>query len=518
LADEGRAWSTTVSLLEGRHDLTATATDAAGHVSLPAAVTVVVDRTPPSVTTRVPAPGAVNVWSRDGIVATISEALSAASISDAAVQFACTRPDQTTVIVAKTLSLTQESGTGAWTLSIKPLSLPPVPSTCVISLSTALTDLAGNALRVPADAWSWTLPAWQDLGAVVDSNSNWHPTAFHVSFRADGTPVVAISAITFMVYGWVPANGTWTGLSAPTAASYCNSVSLIDDRAGTIWASWSEEVGGAWAAGWDGLNWGVSSPLDFVSSTGAYDATIMLDGSGAPVVAWSEVSGADRRVYARRRAAAQWQLLGSDAVSPAGNTASGVSLGLDGQARVLVSWISTNTSGIRSFQYATWGGSSWGCSGSCGGSVQSAITGGQVLVPPSGSAYLGWIDTGVTPNLARVWRYGSNGFVAFGVEAAMNADSAMAAKDFAFALDESGAPVFAWIEATAIGGASLYVKRWTGSDWAMLGGDAAAGTNTIEAPDNLVLGLGKNGLVGVAWESSGKAADPHRIVVRRFNR
>ncbi len=76
-------WDTT-SLAEGTRTVTARATLGSKAFSS-AALTVVVDRTPPAVISRAPTPGDGNVWVKAPIEVAFSEAVNAATVNDSSV-------------------------------------------------------------------------------------------------------------------------------------------------------------------------------------------------------------------------------------------------------------------------------------------------------------------------------------------------------------------------------------------------------------------------------------------------
>jgi hypothetical protein len=91
------------------------------------------------------------------------------------------------------------------------------------------------------------------------------------------------------------------------------------------------------------------------------------------------------------------------------------------------------------------------------------------------------------------------------------------------ALDDSSLPVVAWFE-RALGGYNIYVKRWNGAAWVSLGGAVNANAGKLASLPSLAV---RNGKVAVAWQEcavpvsvSGNPSPftcQHHILVRTFD-
>ncbi len=201
------AWSTALTLAQdGTYTFTATATDAAGNVSAPSApVDLVVDRTPPAVVTRSPAPDATNVWSRDPITVTFSEAILASTVTAQSVFLSS---QLAALLVPFALSADGR------TLTISaPHPLPEVPAQFTASL-TGLTDLAGNAL--PTTVWSWRLPEWLEISTALPITGSDNSPDFKWAIASSGEGVVAsekgVIGCTRAIYRFH--GSSWTNITA----------------------------------------------------------------------------------------------------------------------------------------------------------------------------------------------------------------------------------------------------------------------------------------------------------------
>jgi hypothetical protein len=68
---------------------------------------------------------------------------------------------------------------------------PALPSDVALSLRPGITDLAGNALVLPAP-WGWHMPVWQRLGPFVRQATR--ITGFDLALDVFGTPTVVWGA------------------------------------------------------------------------------------------------------------------------------------------------------------------------------------------------------------------------------------------------------------------------------------------------------------------------------------
>ena len=86
------------------------------------------------------------------------------------------------------------------------------------------------------------------------------------------------------------------------------------------------------------------------------------------------------------------------------------------------------------------------------------------------------------------------------------------------ALDDHKLPIVAW-EDGAGGSRQIYVKHWTGSSWAELGGSGQGGgiSNTAHDSSHPTLSAGAGGLPIVAWTCDLGTGGNTEIYVRRWN-
>ncbi len=119
------------------------------------------DTTPPVVSTTQPAANAANVAINTAISASFSEALDPASVNAASFTLACPAGTAVSGTVAYMMGSNMATFTPAGSL--------PSSTTCTATLSTAIRDIAGNALAAPFN-WSFTTSAAADMTAPTVSS------------------------------------------------------------------------------------------------------------------------------------------------------------------------------------------------------------------------------------------------------------------------------------------------------------------------------------------------------------
>ncbi|HYO66344.1 MAG TPA: Ig-like domain-containing protein, partial [Archangium sp.] len=322
-------WNTT-SEAEGSHTLTARATRA-GRTFSSAPVTVIVDRTNLQVASRSPAPGATNVAYSTPIQVVFSKPVKTTTISDTTVSFAVAG-----VLAEKTLSLSSDGKT----LTLVPKARPPLPAAFSIGLSSGITDTAGNALVVPSMPWSFQLPHWYSFGGALH----------------------AVGGNTLL-----------------------KDTAMVLDKQDNPVVAWSEEATEGGRASifvyrWHGNAFTrIGSALNGTSSGSAYKPTLVLDGSGNPIVAWQESDGFNENIYIKRWTGTAWQSVGSGAISAVNDTSSSPvatparnpSLAIRGND-IYVAWDEMNVEDISSiYVWKSVNGAAFTSAGSYGGMVNA---------------------------------------------------------------------------------------------------------------------------------------------------
>jgi hypothetical protein len=471
-------WDTTGDT-EGTHELVARAMLGGALVSSQP-VTVVVDRTPPTVKadSRVPAPGATEIALADPIVVQFSEAILP---STAAAALALSQPSG----AIPTTATLDAAGTKL-TVAIKDrmaVKLDAVtPAALTATLSSAVTDMAGNALANPPQ-WSWTAPLWLDFGSVKGESAR-------LALDAAGKPYISTvfepgasgSAIYNIQISKHLQAKSWDTTSIPSpqtsgSAISFGSTSLILDSAGAPILAWSEaptavDTASVHAARWSGTAWEPRGIVDQVSGdkTHGFNPWLARDAQDALFLAWAELgTNSVSDVYVSRWTGTTWSLLAPIGVSGANSPV--MLIGSDGKP--MVEWSGgANPNGV-----SKWTGTAWDTKNYPSSySSNLVLTKAQrpVVAFPSGNQ--------IRVSFADV----TNEDFAAPISAGTQPVSP------SIAIDGADHLFLAWVSYDGVG-RNMQVARWTGTEW-----DRSYGSlNAVATPSS------DAGLPSVVLDASG---------------
>jgi hypothetical protein len=471
-------WNTTV-VPEGSYTVTAEMRFAR-FVSRSAPVTIVVDRTKPTVTLT-PPPGAVDVAFRSPILAAFSEpiVLSQSTATTFPVSISGTQAASTTVVNAQATNAT---------VTIDDPASVVLPAQFSIDLAPSITDRAGNALVLSTSAWSWDVPAWFRaptmstvtapaiaIGAdgnpfLVRTEGNPGPSSLHVS-KYNGTTWSELGSIAGMV-------------SQPSFDSYSLT---LDDMGNPALAYVESNIGASVirVRRWDGAAWQPALPdLDWDGQSNVTRARfpiVRLTPNGTPVVAWREYlgSGADEDIFVARWDGNQWdKSFGGSGL----RTVNGHALALDTAGNPLLAWSTTGGCGL-----TIWSGATKTTSPMLFESGMPSVTvdlaGRPVFLSGAGPTFgLYVLEQGA-------WHS------AFGP-----VPTSSFARLPRLALGPDGQPVVGWVDSA--GPIRIGVAKWTGNKWDTRFGLFYDGSTVAsESPEVAVDG---NGSIWVAWRDDVK--------------
>lgn len=428
------------------------------------------DITAPTVTAFAPANNAQNVYLKDEISVTFSEAMQPSSVTATTVSLT-----QGQTPISSTLTL-DAAGTK---LIIKPTARPNPLTGAITITADGVKDIAGNALTKTSSSFS--APEWQAPGGTA-------PLDLNVALTADTTAKsLALDSNGNQVVAWSESDGTSTNI---------------------------------YVKRWNGSSWTqVGGLLDVNTNKDATYPALKLDASGNPVVVWKELDSSTSKIYAKRWNGSAWVLIGSSALSGSLG-AEAPALALDGSGNPVVAWRVFSTSPLFSnIQVARWDGSAWVNVGgkldvNDSGNTDFAAFNPSVGLTSSGNPVVAWSESDGSSRNIYVKRWDGSAWTQVGGK--LDVSSAQNAFTPAIALDSSGNPVVAWNEAGTGSAGSVYVKRWNGAVWAQIGFDALdVNTNATigTGGPSLALEAGSNPVV--AWNDfDGTSYNAH---VKRWN-
>ncbi len=420
------AWNTS-SEAEGGYTLKARAKRGTEVVESEKTVTVVVDRTAPTIAERTPAPGADNVLYSAPITVKFSEPISASTVTSANIQLVANN-------LPVSLAPTLESDGLTLNLQAVKGGIKEFDTQPELTLSK-ITDRAGNELLL--SSWGWTLPSWLTVGGTkVNDLEN-----SAVSLNPDGLELDASDHPVLVVNERVEIVGSnksvlyvkrWTGTQWQRLGDnlketdFASSIShtLALDSSDNPYVSWEAVGGTVQVARWNGSAWGVvGSILNQNPAQQASPISLSLDTSGNPVLAFTEETSTTatdkKQLYVKRWTGSSWELLGTGSLNQNIDFDTfSASLALDASGNPVVTWTERGNNTFDIY-VKRWTGTAW-----------------QLL----GSDKLNNQPTGLSPSLV---------------------------------LDASGQPVVAYVEGTPGFNHFVYVKKFDGTNWQFVGSSAA---------------------------------------------
>jgi hypothetical protein len=460
-------WDTTWAN-EG-HRLVAARASCGGAAATSAPIDVHVDRTPPTVIARLPAPGSHHASVADPIEVTFSEPMDLASARPAIVL----RNGGTSVPFAITASR------GGATLTLVPATAPAAGTTLTVEIGAGIRDLA----RLPLDAatsWAFTYPLLvQPPGGPIASGI--YAGTPRLAIDARGEPRVAWRSGQGLSYVTFAPDGTPQATTVPVPYGRDCDVGVQGAEVYLVDSSYLYDPSASNPVTYeirflkpDGATFVAAGPVVADGTRPGFDPQLTFDADGTPVVVWSDLGAGftgPQLVHAAFLDAGAWSDRGTSALNlDPSLTTYAPAVARDSQGRPAVAF----TENARVY-VKRWNGSGWSLLGS------GAVAG-------SGSSYVPSIAfDGDDPYVAV--RDGSGGLRVYhlsgGVWVAIPGDprrSALPADMPAIAVSGPGRFHVAWTEgsygAEPYAAGNLYVAEWNGSVWNGLPGPLNRGSDS----------------------------------------
>jgi hypothetical protein len=471
-------WNT-IGATEGTHTIAAEVAFSDRTVSS-AALTIVVDRTPPQVISRTPAPGGADIAMRAPVQVQFSEPVVLPS-----------PPESSFTMSASGTALAAHAGLSvdgtAAGFTLDDLYAVVLPATFSATIAPTITDRAGNHLTPPIDDWTWSVPEF--VKAVPFAVDVAMPLATHLPQLAMGDdlkPVVAeaaggltASGRTWRVQVRKWDGGQWNELGAPSmdsdSASGGVALAVGGDRPFVAWRPSGPDPGALDMASWNSNTaW---QPLPPITPAPGFSfptvtAVVRVGQDQLPLVLWN--SG-DSCLIARRTDAGWNQMFGTVPVVGLGGRFDMI---VNDAGNPIVGWVDSSNVG----HVSVWTGSAWAAAPD---------------IPVMDEAFLA-LDSARNPMVVA-----SGGAGAFIVQHLSDGSWDLMtparvppqAKHPKIGAGQRGLPVVAYFDAQT---STIGLVRWTGQAW---GGQAFAfGPNAVEQVPQLV--VDRYGTAWVAWRDS----------------
>jgi len=401
-----------------------------------------------------PADAATAVARNSPITATFSEDIFAVTVN--ATSFTLTSP--TTGNVAGSVTFDGASNVATFAPGNVLAMLAPYTAT----LSTAITDLSGNALST-AFSWSFTTEdgSWGSA-ELIESDNAGHTFDPQIAFDNNGNALAV----------WEQYDGTRNSIWANRFdGTNWGSAVLIEtdntgsalvpqiamDSNGNALAVWSQFYGtrdSIWANRFDGTNWGSAELIESDNAGHARDPQIAMDSNGNALAVWEQFDG----IWANRFDGTNW---GSAALIDSDNAgdASDPQIAMDSNGNALAVW--QQYDGIRNNIWANhFDGTSWGSAALIETGAGSARD-PQIAFDNNGNALAVWRQNDGTRNSIWANRFGGT---SWGSAALIDSDNARNALDPQIAFDNNGNALAVWQQYDGIRN-NIWANRFGGTSW-----------------------------------------------------
>jgi hypothetical protein len=331
--------------------------------------------------------------------------------------------------------------------------------------------------------------------------------------------LVAAAVAWLMACALVPpgADAAWnqpsgSSLNVSTASDAANP--SIANLGGVPYVGWAEgNPAQAYVKRLDGSSWSIvgSGSLNISPSRSALDVNVASVG-GTPYVAWSETNGTAYQLYVKRLDGSAWVSVGSGSLNVNASQNAFIPEVADVGGTPYVVWEESNGAGLQIY-VKRFDGNSW--VGVGGGSLNIDPTKNANTTPSittvGGAAYVAWSEyNGAMIGQVHVKRFDGSSWVSVG-SSSLNVDATKNAFRPSIS-NVGGVPYIAWDESNGTA-AQIYVKRFDGSSWVMVGSGALNIDTTKDAIVPNLVSVGGNPLVGWQEQSGGVS----RLYVKRFD-
>lgn len=248
--------------------------------------------------------------------------------------------------------------------------------------------------------------------------------------------------------------------------------------------------------------------------------SLALEADGRPLVAWQECADlwSGCGIAVMRYDGRRWLFLGDAPLRADPNgLAFSAAVAVDPQGRPLVAWDEANAAGSDVY-VARFEGETWRQLGEGLSLDPTLLVGSPALaLTPDGDPVVAWSEGGdaFDPEVASwvyVKRFRDGRWELLG-DGSLNVDADRRTGFPTLAVDGDGRPVVAWSERVS-GTTRLFVKRWSGDAWQLLGGPLYADSHRGVQMSSL--GIDPANRPVVAWDERSSFPSENHVFVGRF--
>jgi len=445
-----------------------------------------VDTTPPTVSSTSPVAAATAVARNNILTATFDEDIFAVTVNAASFSLAKSGSGN----ISSTVSFDGVNNVA----SLIPNRKLAVLASYTATLSTAITDLSGNALAVNY-SWSFTTAdvAWS-TAELIETNNAGDADSPRVAFDGNGNAIAVWSqydgardniwASRFDGTSWDAAELIETDNAGD---AYGHKIAFDGNgNAIVVWSQYDGVSNNIWANRFDGTSWGAATLIETDNAGDAYSPVIAFDGNGNALAAWFQSDGVRNNIWANRFDGTSWGAATLIETDNAGG-ASAPKITFDGNGNAIAVWHQSD--GARSNIWANrFDGTSWGAA-----TLIETDNAGEAVFPDiafdgNGNALAVWSQSdGIRAN---IWANRFDG-TSWGTATLIETDDAGEAVFPDIAFDSNGNALAAWHQSDGVRN-NIWANRFDGTSW---------GTATLIETDN----TGGAGYPQIAFDGNGNA-------------
>ncbi|MBN4063323.1 Ig-like domain-containing protein [Cardiobacterium sp. AH-315-I02] len=436
---------------------------------------------PTTVSSTSPANNAIDVARNSTIIATFNQDILNTSVNATSFTLAKSSGENT----AGSVSFDGLNNVASFTANDRLALL----SSYTVTLSTAITDLSGNALASNHN-WSFTTAdgTWQGANKIeiedgraiapqiaFDNNDN----AFAVWQQRDNSDIFSIRVSRFDGTSW----GNVEQIEAGAGNSYSPQIAI--DTNGNALVVWQQRDannrGDILASRFNGAKWSSAVAIE----TGEFDAQfpqIVIDNNGNALAVWLQHDGTRFNILANRFDGNSWGT-NAELIDRKDTSAQAPQIAIDNNGNAFAIW---QQSGI---QVSRFDGTTWGGAVSLGETTLSDFP--QIAFDNSGNALAAWVSFGSTSKF-RVFVSHFDGTNWGEPELFETDDTEQHARSPQITFDNNGNVFVVWYQENSNSLFNIWANRYDGTSW--------AGAELIESND-----IGSASLPQIAVDNNGNA-------------
>jgi hypothetical protein len=470
------------------------------------------DTTVPMVSSSTPADNSTGVVLDTLVTATFSEKVNSGTIDTSSFMLRNARD----AIIPAAVTLDMNSNMATLTPN-QPLSMA---TRYTATLSTAITDVAGNALAATV-SWNFTAADGQwGTATKIENDDSGRAEKPQIAFDSSGNAFAVwqqYNGTRWDIYANIYTAGSWGMPERIGTGDFGDErePQIVTDANGNALAVWlksdaSDNVFSSFYTAGTG-NWGAPEQVNKTFGGNATSPQVAFDASGNAMAIWSGGAEPNGIYFNRYTAGVGWATMSSPVTDIlVGGSNFQPQIAIDANGDALAIWLKADSMGTKIWASRYTLGTGWGAEEPVESDKTGNSSGGQIEFDPNGNAIAVWVlDDNITAN-----RYTPG--AGWGTEEPLESNSIGMTSGFfgepQIGIDSDGNALVVW-QRTDNMDSSIYSNRYTvGIGWGMAElietGGGRAGSPQIA--------IDPNGNALAIWQQTENPADGDDAVVNRY--